>query len=139
MRGPLPNPDRRRRNAPTIPTTELPAGGYRGTMPSSPYRLGVRGRAWWKWAWRTPQAAAWGESARYVVARRALLEDLLKDEVLAPEKALREMRELDDRLGLTPKSMEQLRWKIVVDAVDDDEDRDEVAQRRAEREARLGA
>lgn len=32
---------------------------------------------------------------------------------------LREMRELDDRLGLTPKGLAQLRWKIVDDAKDD--------------------
>jgi hypothetical protein len=29
---------------------------------------------------------------------------------------LREMRELDDRLGLTPKSLAALRWTIVADA-----------------------
>lgn len=136
-RGPLPNPERRRVNAPTIPTTDLPAGGFDGPVPSCPYRLGDRGRAWWKWAWRTPQAAAWGSSMAYVVARRAVLEDSLKDEFAVA--TLREMRELDDRLGLTPKSMAQLRWKIVAAVADVVPEADEVSQRRAEREARLGA
>src|SRR4051812_39596724 len=62
MPGPLPSPTRRRRNAPTIPTTELPASGRAGRIPKPPSwaHLGTAGQAWWKWAWRTPQSAGWG-------------------------------------------------------------------------------
>jgi hypothetical protein len=77
-RGPLPESGVRtvrRRNAPTIPTTKLPAEGYAGPIPKSPYTLGPRGKAWWRWAWRTPSAAAWGLGDTYYVARRAALED----------------------------------------------------------------
>ena len=154
MPGPLPQPTRRRRNAPTIPTTMLPAAGRTDPAPRLPgyVKLGKAGRAWWKWAWSTPQAAAWALGHEGVVARRASLEDDL--DALArvdgfdfdgliddPDAALtvkmivqrlaglaagrlslvREMRELDDRLGLTPKAMAALRWTIAdPGAVSDD-------------------
>lgn len=164
--GPLPNPRRRRRNAPTIPTTDLPAGGRQGPAPKVPkhYPLGEAGRAWWKWAWSTPQAAAWDPGDLYSLARRAQLEDQLATlaaandiewdltavlqlstfcrQVVGAESTIkREMLELDDRFGLTAKAREQLRWKIVADEIEDDEDGqdDEVARRRAERESRRSA
>lgn len=149
MPGPLPDPNRQRRNKPAIPTTNLPAGGRKGTTPKPPvgYDFGRRAAAWWKWAWKTPQAAAWSAGDLYVIARRAQLEDemdallrvdsgldlaeLLEVEpkeqlddlkrLIATLKALaggsiavkKEARELDDRLGLTPKGFAALRFKIV--------------------------
>lgn len=77
MPGPLPDPDAERRNAPTIPTTKLPAGGRRGSVPDVPAwrELGPAGLAWWEWAWRTPQACAWDAGQLLKVADRASLED----------------------------------------------------------------
>lgn len=150
-RGPLPNEKKRRRNASTIPTTELPASGRKGRPPKVPeaYNLQKAGRDWWKWAWGTPQAAAWSTGDLYVIARRASLEDdlVLMDrgfeatdlaELLGRDEdeqirelefiigrlgsmaggrrpILSEMRELDKVLGLTPKGLADLRWKIVDD------------------------
>lgn len=141
MPGPLPQATRRRTNPATIPTTVLPASGRSGRMPKVPafVSLASSGRAWWAWAWRTPQACAWAPGMEGVVARRAALEDDLAvlaevvgldldDEIRAAVGRLaalvtgrlvllREMRELDDRLGLTPKAMAALRWSIgTVDA-----------------------
>lgn len=73
--GPLPDPNRRRTNTAAIPTTNLPAGGYTGEIPECPYDLAAAGTAWWEWAWRTPQAAAWDPGSLYSLARRAQLED----------------------------------------------------------------
>lgn len=144
MPGPLPQPTRRRTNAPTIPTTNLPAAGRQGPPPRVPpgVKLGKTGKAWWRWAWSTPQAAAWASGHEAVVARRAALEDdlatlgqvenldildLIDARDASELKALirglaalatgrlqlmKEMRELDDRLGLTPKGMAALRWTI---------------------------
>jgi hypothetical protein len=157
MPGPLPNPNKRRRNAPTVPTTVLPAAGRKGRPPKAPeaYSLQKAAAAWWKWAWGTPQASAWDKGALYVIARRAQLEDelaalddsedvlervhnsimrILESEdpddvperlnylglLLAKLKALaggrvtllKEMRELDKVLGLTPKGLADLRWSI---------------------------
>lgn len=94
--------------------------------------------------WSTPQAAGWALGHEAVVARRASLEDDLAaleavrgidfdelgpraDQVRAAVQRvaalatgrlqiIKEMRELDDRLGLTPKAMAQLRWTIEGDA-----------------------
>ena len=147
-RGPLPKPEsnRRRTNAPVIPTTNLPLSGRPGRAPALPpgATLGKVGKAYWAWAWKTPQAMAWSPGHEPVVARRASLEDDLaaladvqgldlsehmEDPALAERiqglvkrlaalsagrlQLVKEMRELDDRLGLTPKSMAQLRWTIV--------------------------
>ena len=118
-RGPLPSPNARRTNAPTIPTTNLPASGRKGRAPALPswVKLGAAGKAFWAWAWKTPQACAWGVGVGQepVVARRAALEDILARSEDAPLPLMKEMRELDDRLGLTPKGLEALRWKIVAD------------------------
>lgn len=151
MSGPLPSENKRRRNAPTVPTTNLPAGGRKGRPPNCPYKLGEEGKTWWTWAWARPQAAAWSSGDLYVIARRARLEDTLAkrrqvtgnlgldeflseamfdgiEEAIENVKALvralkadasaelallKEMREIEDRLGLTPKGMAALRWKIV--------------------------
>lgn len=77
MPGPLPKPDRRRRNPPTIPTTALPSQGFAGPYPKPPewVTLGGAGKAWWYWAWRTPQAAAWSAGDLVVLSTRASLED----------------------------------------------------------------
>jgi hypothetical protein len=149
MPGPLPSENKRRRNVPTVPTTKLPVGGRTEPAPRPPSwaRLGKVGRAWWKWAWSTPQACAWAPGHEGTIARRASLEDDLaaigtvnsldlweildaQAEGAAEIKALfgrlsalassrlqilKEMREIDDRLGLSPKAMAALRWTIVED------------------------
>lgn len=148
MPGPLPDPNARRRNAPTIAVTELdPDGPKQDTPPVPDYvDLDDAGLAWWEWAWHTPQASAWDEGSLYTVCRRAQLEDdmvalatvddafdiadLLEIEhthmtqrissifkrmkALASNKVAvaKEARELDNRLGLNPKAMADLRWRI---------------------------
>lgn len=148
MAGPLPTPNPRRRNAPTIPTTNLPVSGRSAPAPKVPswVTLGRAGKAWWRWAWSIPQACAWSDGDVSTVARRAMLEDDLAalDEVegldlievaeasdLSSAKAIvrsiaslatgrlqmmKHMADLDDRLGLSPKAMAALRWKIVDDS-----------------------
>lgn len=145
MAGPLPTPNPRRRNAATIPTTKLPASGRSDLAPDVPswMSLGVAGRAWWDWAWTTPQAAAWADGHEVVACRRAQLEDDLAalaevegldlvdvanaDNVMSAKAVVRvvaslatgrlqlmkHMLDLDDRLGLTPKGMAALRWTVI--------------------------
>lgn len=147
MPGPLPTKNPRRRNEPTFPTTRLPLSGYQGPIPKVPskVKLSDSGRAWWRWAWRTPQAAAWNAGHVWIVARRAQLEDAWASQLDAgaPTAAMANaMMVLDHRLGLTPKAMAELRWEIVADVApaeaEPDTERDnEVAKRRADRQARL--
>ncbi len=86
----------------------LPASGRKGRAPRWP--LEGRAPAIWTELWHTPQAVAWEAMGwTRVVARYALL-------VLAAEKldkdAQPEARQLEDRLGLTPKAMRLLLWTI---------------------------
>jgi hypothetical protein len=108
MPGPLPKPDKRRRNAPTVPTTRLPAAGRAEGAPKCPYRLGGAGRAWWRWAWRLPQAAAWDDGGLYGLARRAQLEDEMASLEAVDGAGLAEV------LGLVDgeEAAEQLRWLL---------------------------
>lgn len=149
--GPLPGENTRRRNAPTIKPNILPARGRTGRAPKIPerYQLAEAGLAFWKRAWKLPQATKWDDGAVDAVARRAQLEDYaaavelvdtvdleaifmssddeeLRQQLRNLEWALgkirslatgavglmKQMDALDDRLGLTPKSLAQLRWTI---------------------------
>lgn len=150
-RGPLPSPQSRRRNKPTIKPEELkPRKGKAPAVPK-PYKLKEAGKAFWAWAWKLPQASKWDEGTRWFVARRASLEDDLaaieevkglnvealfeefpdfdeeqqkmgrqidfligRLQALAGKRVpiMKEMRELDNRLGLNPKALADLRWTI---------------------------
>jgi hypothetical protein len=145
MPGPLPNPERRRRNAPTISSSDLPAEGRKGRVPACPLDLGEAGARWWRWAWKLPQATRWDDGSLYFVARRAVLEDhvaalsfgddldlgdlfdegnreaqkriewalnQLRRNAAGETTLMKEMRELDNRLGLNPKAMVELRWQV---------------------------
>ncbi|HYH54014.1 MAG TPA: hypothetical protein VD761_07780 [Solirubrobacterales bacterium] len=159
-RGPLPNPNSRRRNKPTIEAAELtPRIGPPPEVPEA-YELGIAGSAFWEWAWALPQASKWDDGSLFFVARRAVLEDDLAaldeadrltfviDDMIAEAVAeddplnfknrltqltltfkklkglaggrvsvMKEMRELDNRLGLNPKALGDLRW-VIADPAD---------------------
>lgn len=111
MPGPRPNPQSRRRNAPTIAEKTLPVEGRQGPAPAVPdtYELGPAGEAWWAWAWSLPQATEWDEGTLYLAARRARLEDDLaaldfNDEV-----------DLGDLLaGAGTEQIKQVEWALQV-------------------------
>lgn len=138
MPGPLPDPNHRHRNVSVIPTRSLPADGRSAPAPDSPYDLGTAGARWWKWAWATPQANGWDAGSLYVIGRRALLEDDLSESRVPA--LLREARELEDRLGLTPKGLAALRWTIIAPTAPvETSATDEVASKREARRNRLTA
>lgn len=170
MPGPLADPSR------LVPTATLSSRGPEGDPPPIPpwVTLGKAGRKWWLWAWRTPQACAWGKNVgmESLIARRASLEDDLDaleraqsdvvemSELLdlleqgesirwlfqrlvsmaTPRLAIqKEMREIDDRLGLTPKGLAALKWVIIDDpeAVAEAAAAAEAAQAEAEEDRRM--
>ena len=110
MPGPLPETTRRRRNAPQISGHLLPAEGRRGAPPKVPdaYELAEAGLAWWKWAWRLPQATKWDRGSLYLVARRAQLEDELAALGFGEELGL-----LDELLrGAEPEAIQKVTWAL---------------------------
>lgn len=117
MPGPPPKPDaqRRRRNT-TPPSSRLPAEGRKGPAPDWPLRVLPDDAAGiWDELWATPQAAAWdrmGPGTVRVVARYVVLLTMAE---VGDVKAAPEVRQLEDRLGLTPMSMLRLRWEVAPD------------------------
>lgn len=107
-----------RRNARSGPM-KLPAEGRKGEIP--PWPLSGRGlaaeRAAWAELWATPQAVAWEKLGwTRIVARycRLMIEAEKRN---ADARALAEARQLEDRLGLTPKAMRLLLWEITSDEI----------------------
>lgn len=135
MPGPAPTPAaaRRRRNA-APNTRKLPAGGRTEPAPTWP----LLGRAPRRWAalWALPEAAAWGpgdvQSAAHFVKTSMTVERLLSvagttGKVPPGLSSMQsEIRQLGDRLGLSPMAKLRLRWELTTDEVA--EKRDEQAE-----------
>lgn len=103
---------RRRRNV-SVGKTLLPAGGREGDVPEWPLALVPESSSWVD-LWRTPQAVAWERLGYFrVVARYSLLLELAECGAAAPIQG--EVRQLEDRLGLTPKAMRMLLWEVSSD------------------------
>jgi hypothetical protein len=125
---PVPQPPKAnpvRRNA-RVGTVKLPAEGRKGATPKWPLpaRPAEKAKAkalaeLWAELWHTPQATAWDRLGwTRVVARYAqLLNELECGDIERPAPILGEVRQLEDRLGLTPKAMRLLLWEIVEDQV----------------------
>lgn len=112
MPGPAPSPNARRRNARPDWVT-LPAEGYQGDIPRWPLMNdpSEAERELWLSLWRTPQACQWirGQYER-VVARYCAIVALSEIEPTAA--ILGEVRQMEDRLGLSPMALKRLQWEI---------------------------
>jgi hypothetical protein len=128
-----PKPDAQRRNRHPVlaqqGNTRLPAAGRVGKLPKWPLSAAwkddsdalKRERIIWARLWKTPQAVAW-ETLGWldVVARYARLL-VVAEAPNAPVALYGEVRQLEDRLGLTPMAMLRLRWIVTDDAAGQDE------------------
>lgn len=102
---------------PRVGPQQLPARGREGRTPAWP--LAGRKRAGeteaWRELWRTPQAVAWERLGwTRVVARYCRI--MVAAEATLDTNLMAEARQLEDRLGLTPKAMRLLLWTIVGEA-----------------------
>jgi hypothetical protein len=88
----------------------LPAAGSRRKPP--PLKGGSAAtRAWWKTAWSSPMAALWLEADVPALQRLArLLGVLERGEPSA--LLLAEIRQLEDRFGLSPLARRRLLWEV---------------------------
>lgn len=131
MPGPAPkDPGSRRRRNVSVGKTLLPAGGRSGVAPVWPIYTRTEPDVWAE-LWKTPQAVAWeAQGWTRAVARYALLIAATEDPEAWPSAAiLAEVRQMEDRLGLNPKSMRSLLWEVTSDEVA--EKRDESAPSKA--------
>lgn len=113
MPGPAPKQNARRRNA-RPDWVSLPAEGRKGRAPAWP----LEGRAPGGWAdlWKLPQAVMWERDnavvqvATYLSVRNAAHDALRNGEPNAT--LLSELRQIEDRLGLSPMALKRLQWEI---------------------------
>lgn len=103
------------------PARVLPAAGRKGRAPAWP----LEGKAPKQWArvWKAPQAVVWEEMRLHaVVARYALLLAVVEHRwdseegtpitASALSNAWSEVRQMEDRLGLSPLAMMRMEWEV---------------------------
>lgn len=111
---PKPNDARqRRKEVAGQADRRLPVSGRQGPIPKPPVPLGVDGRRWWRWAWKTPQACMWHAGYTESVIKRAQLEDQFagaskNENVTDLSRISALILRLDDALGLTPAGAAKL-------------------------------
>lgn len=115
MPGPPPKPasQRRRTNAQPGART-LPADGRRGKAPPLPKKTPAWSKTtkdWWKVIWDSPMAAAWLPADVPALVRLAALVDRASSGE-AGATVLGEIRQLEDRFGLSPMARRRLQWEV---------------------------
>jgi hypothetical protein len=139
MPGPAPKPAaQRRRTNPTIAMTRLPSEGRKGEAPEWPMRTHAGfDENLWAELWSTPQAVAWerlGAGTIRVVARYVVL---LAEADVGEPKAAMEVRQIEDRLGLSPLAMLRLRWEVAPDEVAEAREQRTASPAKSDARARL--
>lgn len=106
---------KRSRNGSRPDWVTLPADGYDGPVPVWPlqHEPSTVELELWNEVWRKPQAAAWANDGyERVVARYVAVTVLAEDPVSPSAALLSEVRQLEDRLGLSPMAMKRLQWEV---------------------------
>lgn len=120
MAASYPKPDGERRNrvepkfgwtdltpTPDVKAPKLPA--WRKWAPAT--------TKWWRELWAKPQAAMWESDGSTLWTLACLYDDLIAARADA-SKVSAEMRQHEDRHGLNPKAMLQLRWRVIEPAAE---------------------
>lgn len=110
--GPAPKPNARRANAPTFDWVHLPSDGRSEPPPALPAWRAWSDQTLEEWAqwWSSPAASQWSADDRELFRMALLFDRMVAGEGSAAE--LTEMRQIEDRHGMSPKSRLQLRWMI---------------------------
>ena len=103
-------------SGPRAALVELPAAGCTLPVPEPP-----PGRRWsaaelerWRELWESPQATQWDDTARGTAAVLVTFEAAIFTGTAAAWQA-QEARHAAEALGLTPRALAQLGWRIVED------------------------
>ena len=117
-----PKPDGRKvtRHAPRFDWTDLPAEGRQGPPPKLPaWRVWHRStKTSWRELWAKPQAVVWPQDGSSLIPLACLYDDLISGRADAA-KVSAEIRQHEDRHGLTPKAMMQLRWRVAANELEE--------------------
>lgn len=114
-----PNPAANQRNREYL-WTILPPGGRTGTPPQLVGHFDPRAHDLWARWWATPMATMWGEFDSDALERllglyQSTWTPIYDDdgnEKSTPASVLSEIRQMEDRYGLTPAGRRKLYWKV---------------------------
>ena len=100
---------------------KLPSEGRQGETPPWPLpgKVYAAEREAWAQLWRTPQAVAWERLGWTRTVARYCRAMVVAERPGAAAPLLGAVTAMEDRLGLTPKSMRLLLWEITSDEVGD--------------------
>lgn len=122
-RPPKPEDQLRRPRTAMPGTIQLPMAGYQGEIPYFPLpRPTNREIELWNFHWQLPQAYEWVRSgAIYPLARYVRFFCMIEDGdsmSVAASHVLSELRQLEDRFGLSPLALARLKWEITPEQTD---------------------
>lgn len=112
---------------------QLPRNGYTGPIPKWPAPKHDGKQKTWAEIWRCPQAAVWidgGATLHRTIARYADLVWRTENLERYPVVILQEIRQLEDRLGLSPLAMRRNYMEVETE----DQETVRLAQEKAERD-----
>ena len=111
---PKPESERRNRTKPAFNWTPLPREGRSGPAPKLPnWRAwDRRTKKWWTELWKKPQATQWEQDGSTLFPLAVVMDDLITARIDSV-RATPEIRQLEDRHGLNPKALLQLRWMVM--------------------------
>lgn len=130
MPGPAPKRNARRTNY-RPDWVQLPGGGCTRPAPAWPRsRKPTKAQAErWVREWAKPQAERWHDMHIVELVARYVTNVLAAESPEATAAQQAEVRQLEDRLGLSPMALKRLQWEIVAEAAEKAPERDaEVTQ-----------
>lgn len=112
--GPPPKHPSQKRRKSSLQMTSLPSEGRKGDPPAFPLAKPTPAeKKLWAELWATPQAVAWERLGwTRIVGRYCRLVNTAERVQVPNMPLLVEVRQLEDRLGLSPMAMLRLRWEI---------------------------
>lgn len=120
MPGPPPKRHRRGRNILALGEWQvLPDTVYSGPKPPKPRGLASHAAAVWEDAWVHPAANVWDGPARLLVVEMVMLVSRSVTDPDAPGWVTAQALTMRDRLGLTARGRQQLRWLLPSEADDE--------------------
>lgn len=145
--GPMADPNSGRSDRRGYKLTALPAEGFQGAVPTFPLprrdvlrwvvesksrfqvvdeketrRVRARELKLWRWAWRTPQAAAWSlpsESWRELMVAMWVRTFVLCESNEATAADRNSLHRFADQIGLTTAGLAEMGWTIAKDELSD--------------------